>query len=477
MKNKSFFVFIFCMSFSLGINSMEHQQNLQNPKSLIAIATNYITNRILQDFKSEKSAKWLDKDVLPLELQEHISNTLLREYGHEILKYFYLHNTTLKYKNAKNDLDYMALSPNSEFVVMACDRRCMAAIWDTKTGKRSKKLNGYKSDRISYIRISNNNKFIVTLEKSRKDSMFVVANVWDAQTGNLMFSMGEADSIAISHNSKFIVTGMEDLRIWDPETGEITGTLQCKKRPWADVLKISLDDKYIFDEEYNKVKVWNAENGELYFIFEDLELIAVSLDSRFIILSPTASSDTLKKIEIRSLETGQIEHSYFIDRPNRIRISKDATILVVALPSDKVKIYNAQTGTLISTLDIDPNQQLKQQSYLRALEISNDNKFLVTVSSFLKDYEPGEAPFLSKLIKNTLIKIWDVETGYLIHTIVTKSDKILSVKISSGNKFIVVLRHGKAKIWRFPFALYTPEILNISDYRASTDVTGGCCAC
>ena len=161
----------------------------------------------------------------------------------------------------------LAISSDNQFIVTCSDDN-KAKVWDSKTGQLFLTLN--HSNQVSNIAISPDSSYIVTSESwsntvkvwDSKTGQLIHNNfiivfdglntkILDSQTGQLLYVFDHG--IAVSRDNTYIVT---DLRVWSRNTGQLLHTLghNCGSTSLA----ISHDSRYIVAGYYDgTVTVWD----------------------------------------------------------------------------------------------------------------------------------------------------------------------------------------------------------------------------
>ena len=166
---KKFLIFI---NLSLSIICMDQEINFENLPSLVSLCTNQITQRLINNLCKHQTSGWFDKNKLPIELQELISDILFKQHGAQIFYIFHSDITCLYISDDNINNSCIELSHNNKFLVTQSGER--ALIWDTQNGKLICTLIGHL-DNINAIAISNNDQFIVTASYDN------IIKVWDAK--------------------------------------------------------------------------------------------------------------------------------------------------------------------------------------------------------------------------------------------------------------------------------------------------------
>lgn len=182
---------------------------------------------------------------------------------HEII----LWNTRKGYVERTWRLDYsasaLAMSPDGKYVAVGKDgKRREVHVFKRKSGKRYKKLKGYKMT-VKAIAISPGNKTLATLDSDRN---FIL---WNLETGKKIrvisgFASGYQFDVgmAMSPDGKYLAAATGSLIVINPLTGKTIRELPSGGSSGA--LAISGDNRYIAGTgQSESLKVWDFKTGEL----------------------------------------------------------------------------------------------------------------------------------------------------------------------------------------------------------------------
>ncbi len=159
-------------------------------------------------------------------------------------------------------------SPDGNQVATA-SRDKAAKLWDAQTGKLLFNLEGHNTE-IKTIEFSPDGKKIATTGQ-----WWEIAKIWDVTTGKLLVELNDKWN-SDAHLAEFDLTGSKilstgnyenDANLWDVSSGNLVTKLNGHTH-WITSSKFSLDGKTIATSSLdNTVKIWNAENGQLYCTF------------------------------------------------------------------------------------------------------------------------------------------------------------------------------------------------------------------
>ena len=179
-----------------------------------------------------------------------------------------------------------------------------------------------------------------------------------------------------------------------------------------------------YGEEYNNIKIWDANTGKCLKTLTAYSHWVVSLayspdGSRFI------SGSWGGNIKIWDANTGEClktlkGHSYYV---SSLAYSPDGTRIISGAYDETIKIWDANTGECLKTLG-------GNLSYVYSVAYSPDGRKIIS------DSGKGN------------VKIWDANTGQCLKTLEGHSDYVTSVAFSpDGTKIISGSEDNTIKIW------------------------------
>ncbi len=270
-------------------------------------------------------------------------------------------------------------------------------------------------------------------------------------------------------DSKTLLSAYEDgsVRLWDVDSGHL---LQTKSFPGINVggALVSNDGRTIAVKGYSELHLWNVSTGEIKVSkLADMGMgrIYFSPDSRTIasvvsavLKVPGAAPRSEYSTCIWDVETGALLHT--LDTPGQlwghpVLYSPDSRKIVSA-GSNTAKVWDVKTGALLHTF----------HGIARAdtIAFSPDRSHTAGVLAAVCD---GPS---TKVWDPDAIKVWDLETGALLHTLQTHrspwSFKFSpdGRRIASVNYRVFNIRDTDANIWdvKTGALLHTSEVPSMS---------------
>jgi len=306
-------------------------------------------------------------------------------------------------------------------------------------------------------------------------------NLWDAETGQVIRTMGGHPHYALSHcvcsvafspDGRQIASGSgSTIKFWDTETGQVMRTLNAQAD--GEHVAFSLDGQRIVSgSSGGKIRLWDAKTGrELRTLdrFGLLGSVALSPDGRRIATGESYGMG----VRIWDAETGREIRTLrgHARRVSSVAFSLDGSRIASGSGDKTIKLWNAETGQLIRTLSGHTN-------WVTSVAFSPNGRRIASVS------------------EDNTIRLWNVETGQVIRTMGghpadASTHWVYSVAFSpDGRQIAGGLGDGTIKIWDLevselleetPTAKETPQpsgpspahfLVKVSPPEATIEVSG-----
>ena len=374
-----------------------------------------------------------------------------------------LHN--LKHGNAVFSI---AFSPDSRFLISASNDKTIR-IWEVSSGRTIRTLTGHTEAVIS-AEYSPDGRRIAS---GSHDKTIII---WNADTGARLSSftghIQRVMSVAWSPDNRRLVSAGADAsaRIWDVDTGQsqiigrnlLQGVVySAKYSPDGKQIVTAGGIYYAFDIKRG-IMIWDSATGNEIRRFSDHSNTVFSADwsadGRRIV------SSSINDAMMHDAQTGQSINTY-TEKSDPIYaavLSNDGKRLVTGSSGKKVNIWNAQTGVLERSLDhighiysaaissdgrltaagaVGENNQLKIWNADTGIEIHSLN-FPPQVNQGNVNFVQGLAfhpngKLLASASSDKTIRIWDVETGREAMTLSGHLVGVASLVFNSNGKILV----------------------------------------
>ena len=163
----------------------------------------------------------------------------------------------------------------------------------------------------------------------------------------------------------------------------------------------------------NTIKIWNLETGILINTLQEPSRInAIAIHPYKSLLVSGCDDNTIKIWNLGTLTSIPLE--FHTNRVLAVAISKDGETLISGSRDHTLKILNWTSSDLQLKHNI-----IEDYGTILALEITPDNKQIVSVYG------------------DNTVRIWDLETGEIIKTIIKYTDLIWSIAITPDSKTLV----------------------------------------
>ncbi|PLB46000.1 WD40 repeat-like protein [Aspergillus steynii IBT 23096] len=258
-----------------------------------------------------------------------------------------------------------------------------------------------------------------------------IIHIWNMRTGKIHQKVQQPDdveAVSFSQDNRFLVSGSDEtIRLWDTATWGLKQTIYTE----GDRFALSPDNKYIASREELTTIIRVRETGAIIQSAKShsaypITALAFSSDSRLM-----ASSGYDNTIRLRSVtrEKSQQDLDGHADAIFAHGFSPDGSLVVTGGLDCKVKIWDAGTGKVKKTLEVETS--------LEIVAISPNNELVATSSP----YESRDGKLL----------VWKAETGErLMEEVVGRRDEDLPIHIEfcSDNRLLcAVSRDRTITVW------------------------------
>ena len=285
-------------------------------------------------------------------------------------------------------------SPDGKWIVAGSDQG-VVRFWDADSGKERKAFQIHEAGYFVDLAISPSGDRVASFATDE-------VKVWDPQTGQVQLTLQTVGRLGFSPDGARLITSGENgdgtgkIKVWNVRDGELLTSIE-RKFCWQAVF--SPDGKSLVagsgegEIGHSRLTVWDATTGEERFSVDAGPLvygIAWSPDGDTI-----ASGGAIGSIKLWDAQSGELRHSikaHVRGKINSLEFSPDANWLVSGGDDKTVKIWNAETGELNLTLKGHRHQ-------VAPVSFSPDGSRIVSGSNVV----PGNA-------NDTTAKVWELVT-------------------------------------------------------------------
>ena len=243
----------------------------------------------------------------------------------------------------------LCFSPNGNYIAAGMKEDDTIKIWNIKTGKFVRKLIGRNTDAIESIAFSPNGNFLASCGWDK------IVRLWNVEEGkeviNFVGHTGWVDSVVFSSDGKYIASSSEDdesVRVWDIYSGKMIRKIDMLFGPNKGSISFSVDKKSIVTTAGGIFSIWNLKNGKelkTYYTHERFLCYSCLFDKIFLYKDD--------KIIIRDINKFNITKELKFSNTNLLSlmsISPDGKYIVSGSEDGTIKVWDAETGSLIYTI-------------------------------------------------------------------------------------------------------------------------------
>jgi len=271
-----------------------------------------------------------------------------------------------------------------------------------------------------------------------------ILKIWDVTSKSWPRTLGTKTSIkavAFSPNGQWLAFVSDSfkhkLKLWNTKSGQVQYRLHSHKKNKIYSISFSPDDKWLAScGEDHTVKLWDVNSGKLQHTLkghkDEVYSVAFAPNGKWL-----ASGSKDKTIKIWDVESARLRHS--------LAASQGEIYSVAISPNGKwlasggegfVKLWDMNSGQL-------------QYNWIQGWKIKSIA------------FSPNGAWLASANGRGEMIKIWDIESGELLHTIMKAHvDGVESIAFSPNGQWLVSAGDRMVKLWeikRVPAETKAPE--------------------
>jgi WD40 repeat protein len=384
--------------------------------------------------------------------------------------------------DVRASVNAVAFSPDGRHAISGSTDGAVK-LWEVESGRLVRKFSN-SQDWILSVSFSRDGAKIVSGSKSG-------TTLWDAKTGRLLrsFPSQAVGAVKISSDGQRVFSITQGFIAWDVQTGK---RLRMFSPPGEQVElnSISSDGRRLLAKGFQcrsegrgrscsaeRLELWNTDTQQLV-MSEPIESDsdpgwngAFSPDRRYLLIGATSSNPTLKLWDV---ETGRLIRTVQRSKLSGFGdpvFSPDGRY-VLATDEAAINLWDVETGALVRRFE-------EQSSDFFPVAISRDGRRLVSGTSAhsklkLWDLDTGQyvrelggstdaatsvaisagAQLVASGSKEKVFRVWNAQTGQLLHTSQEQEGSVLSVAFSPDGKKLLSASGGETKsaikLWDVP---------------------------
>jgi WD40 repeat protein len=302
-------------------------------------------------------------------------------------------------------------------------------LWDVETGKELQSFE-VPAEMVKSVAFAPDGQDILVAGGTELDGEYLWA-VWQGttQTGTMkqVFSAQDprVQDIDILPGGQSVLMSSDDSAptLWDIKTGEIVQVFESVRDPMA----YDQDSGEMISTCQHGICIWDVETGEIRQTFEyptwwyvrGIEFVSDGQS----LLSSVRLGSWQSSLLLWDINTGEIVRN-FDQVWGPWSLSEDGERIFSTCRSG-VCIWDVETGTVLETRDVgrawdNSNRSVSVSSPAQTMALSLDGQIAVSAC------------------RDGLMRVWNVQTGQVLHAFKAPVDTVMSVALSPDNKIVVV---------------------------------------
>jgi WD40 repeat protein len=398
-----------------------------------------------------------------------------------------------------NIISTIVLTPDGRWIVSGSLQTIK--VWDIEGGECIFTLNGHK-DWITVLAVTPNGKRLISGSGKFESNL----KVWNLESGQCLNTLlGHSDyisSIQVISNGQQVVSGSHDktLKVWNLENGECVHTL-VGHTDKVTSLAIRPNRQAVSGSWDGTIKVWNLDASKCLQTLRSTTFI-----SDFISLSPDGqrviSGSLDGAIKVWNLENDASVESQFLQAGYRwpvmeVRVTADGRRMVSDGVGEegegfKVMLFDIENGTSIQILKGRLNP-FNIQFATKNTQFSSDGRLTITIVDHaikvwnLEDGKClhtllGHTDYISKVVfthnrdwvisgsADKTLRVWDLVSGACLQTMIGHMDEINQIVLTPDEQRVISMsKDGTLKVWNLMNGKCIKTLSGVNKFVLSPD--------
>jgi WD40 repeat protein len=363
----------------------------------------------------------------------------------------------------------VAWNPDSRLLATASEDRT-AKVWEIDKGTRSDEyyakelltLSGH-SDPVTSVAWSPNGSRVAT------GSWDHTARVWDRYTNKELIVLsdhsGAVTSVAWNPDGKWLATASENdtLKVWDIEMGQELLTLGGSGKSLSHVAWSPDGACVATVNEDDIVNVWDTSTGKEVLTFGGYGGVAWSPDGRKL---ATASNNNTAKLWEAATGRAFLTLRGHLDSVTGVAVTSDGRRAISSSEDRMLRVWDLRTGGMVLAF-VAHSGSVKGVATATERDIVNTAigsdpraQDLAERWNLREDVEMGvERRRVISASEDHLVKIWDLESGLEVRTLVGHSDSVNGLSVSQDDKRVISVSDRTLKVWNLATGQNTSTVI------------------